>query len=172
MTHRIFFTAVAFITLILASSRAACAEGPDSQFRYFALIAGEAQNDPPPPPDLKDRESHVLVVASGEVHPVLTFAPNAPSDLLAGTTLYDGGTTKHVTRGGIQTLRLLWLDEVPPDHAIALTGPDGDAAFIEAYYVRNAAGSEAGGNTTLWWVDDEPCATCLVLYIGVGLFSK
>lgn len=164
--------AATFATLLLVVGATVRAENPNGKVRMFALIAGHSQ-DGPPPPDLTSPDSHVILANDIDPHPLLTFAPDAPSEFLAGKTLTDAGLSKHITKGGVETVRLLWLDgDVPPAKAVARTGPDGNAEFFAAFYIRPAQGSEAGGSSALFWVAEEPCASCLIMYLGVGVFSR
>lgn len=166
---RFHLMAVTSTMLIAASIQPATAEQPEPQLRYFAVLLPYGETLPP---ELLAPESHLMIVHDNDVtpNPAIQFCDESP--ILGGTEWYRADTT-HVTKGGAETLVTFWLDEQPPNGAVAWTGPDGDVESVNGpHYWRPSSGAGGECGPTLWWVDDEPVGSFVTVYLGIGLFSK
>lgn len=170
MIRCLLLSAITVATGMFANVQTVHAANPNLKFRIFAIMGGEAANNPLPPPDFTSSDSKALLTMVRDSPFSIRFADDAGDQFLAGTTWVRGGTTLHVTANGIEMLQIFWLDEAPRWNTLALTGPNRDAAVTDGYLIRLSNGGSE--QPFRWYVSDVPCNDCLAFYVGAGFFTK
>ena len=173
--------AVLTVLASLLSAPAVQAEGPQKEFRYFAVV-----QMPPGYPDFTSEESVVVVAhpqqdePSGRLRFAATWAANP--EWLRGTHWLLASAT-HATTGKPARGYFAWPEEqlppsgqagLPPSGAVAKAGPDGDIVVLHKFFIVDEQNSYyCGGDCGLRVLgENDYVLPTMVMWICAGWFTK